>query len=295
MPYDLVLRNGTIVDGTGNPWFVGDVAVRGERIVAVGRVPQAAAKREIDVKGLVVAPGFIDMHAHSDYLLLEDGLAQSKVRQGVTLDILGEGQSVGPFQGKLPSRLVSSEEGKPGKWTTIGGYFQTLEKSGVSINVATYVGLDNIWQSVMGTSFERPTPEQFAEMKKLIDEAMQDGAFGLSSLLAQPPGSLASADDIVELCKVVGKRRGIFSSHIRHEGTGVFDAVKEAIAIGERAGVPVDIIHLKIADQKYWGRMNEVVALIEAARQRGVNVQANAYPYTRGGNNLSSIIPPSAH
>jgi N-acyl-D-amino-acid deacylase len=304
-PYDLILRNGKIIDGTGNPWFVGDVAIRGDKIVAVGRVPQPGAKpgdsppplakREIDVKGLIVAPGFIDMHSHSDYLLLEDGLAQSKIRQGVTLDILGEGQSVGPYQGKLPARLAKTEEGQPGKWTTIAGYFQTLEKSGTAVNVATYVGLDNIWQSVMGTSFDRPTPEQFGEMKKLVDEAMKEGAFGLSSLLAMPPGSLATTDDIVELSKVVGKYKGIFSSHIRHEGTGVIDAVKEAIAVGERAGVPVDIIHIKIADQKYWGHMNEMVALIEAARKRGVNVQANVYPYTRGSNNLASIIPPWAH
>jgi N-acyl-D-aspartate/D-glutamate deacylase len=294
-PYDLVLRNGKIVDGAGNPWFVGDVAIRGDKIVAVGRVPPAPAKKEIDCKGLIVAPGFIDMHSHSDYLLLEDGLAQSKIRQGVTLDILGEGQSVGPYQGKLPARLANTEGGKPGKWTTIAGYFETLEKRGTSINVATYVGLDNVWQSVMGSSFDRPTPEQLADMKKLVDEAMKDGAYGLSSLLAMPPGSLATTDDIVELCKVVAKHKGIFSTHIRNEGTGVFDAIKEAIAIGERAGVPVDIIHIKIADQKYWGRMNEIIALIEAARKRGVNIQSNVYPYTRGNNNLWSIIPPWAH
>jgi N-acyl-D-aspartate/D-glutamate deacylase len=165
----------------------------------------------------------------------------------------------------------------------------------VSVNVATYVGMDNVWEAVMGSSHERPTPEQFEQMKVLLDEAMRDGAFGMSSLLAMPPGSLATTDDIVNLCAVVKKHGGIFSSHIRNEGTGVFDSVKEAIAVGERAGVPVDIIHIKIADQKYWGRMNEVVALIDAARKRGVNVQANIYPYTRGNNNLASIIPPWAH
>jgi N-acyl-D-aspartate/D-glutamate deacylase len=165
----------------------------------------------------------------------------------------------------------------------------------VSVNVATYVGLDNIWQSVMGHSFERPTPAQREQMRALLDEALKDGAFGLSSLLAQPPGLLTTTDDIVELCRVVAKHHGIYSSHIRNEGTEVLAAVQEAITIGERAGIPVDIIHLKIADQKLWGRMNELVALIEAARKRGVNVQANVYPYTRGNNNLSSIIPPWAH
>jgi N-acyl-D-aspartate/D-glutamate deacylase len=293
-PYDLVIRNGKIVDGTGNPWRRGDVAIRGDRIVAVGRVPPAAAQREIDVKGLVVAPGFIDMHSHSDYLLLEDGNAQSKVRQGVTTEVLGEGTSAGPYQGKRPPH-TAVVDGKTVSWTTLGGYFDTVERAGVSVNVVSYVGLDNVWQAVMGASFERPTADQLEQMKALLDEAMKDGAFGLSSMLMMPPGSLATTDDLVELARVAARHHGIYSSHIRNEGTGVFDAVKEAIAIGERASLPVDIIHLKIADQKYWGRMNEVVELIEEARKRGVNVQANVYPYTRGSNDLASIIPPWAH
>jgi N-acyl-D-aspartate/D-glutamate deacylase len=293
-PYDLVLRNGRIVDGSGNPWFQGDLAVRNGRIVAVGRVPGGPAKREIDTRGLVVAPGFIDMHSHSDFLLLEDGSAQSKIRQGVTTEVLGEGSSAGPYQGKHPPRRRAAE-GTTGKWTTLGGYFDAVEGAGIATNVASYVGLDNVWQCVMGTSFERPTSAQLEQMKALVEEAMKDGAHGLSSMLAMPPGSLATTDDVVELCKVVARHRGIYSSHIRNEGAGVFDAVKEAIAVGERAGLPVDIIHLKIADQQFWGRMNELVALIEEARKRGVNVQANVYPYTRGNNNLASIIPPWAH
>lgn len=293
-PYDLLLRNGKIVDGTGNPWFRGDLAVRNGRIVAVGRVPPGPAKREIDAKGLVVAPGFIDMHSHSDFLLLEDGNAQSKIRQGVTTEVLGEGSSAGPYRGNLAARRMSAD-GTPMQWTTLGGYLDAVERAGVAVNVASYVGLDNIWQCAMGTSFARPSAEQHEQMKVLVDEAMKEGAFGLSSMLAMPPGSLATTDDIVELCKVVRRHGGIYSSHIRNEGTGVFDAVKEAIAIGERTGVPVDILHLKIADQKAWGRMSEVVTLIEDARKRGVNVQANIYPYTRGNNNLASIIPPWAH
>jgi N-acyl-D-aspartate/D-glutamate deacylase len=282
------------VDGSGNPWFYGDVAVRGGRIVAVGHVPPGPARREIDAHGLVVAPGFIDMHSHSDYVLLEDGDAQSKVRQGVTTEVIGEGRSAGPYVGKLPAhRAVVG--GKAVRWATLGEYFDTLEHAGTSVNVASYVGLDNVWQAVMGDSFERPTPTQRDEMKVVVEGAMKDGAFGLSSMLAMPPGSLATTDDIAELAKVVAPYGGIYSSHIRNEGEGVFDAVREAIAVGERAGVPVDIIHLKIADQKLWGRMNEVVALIEEARKRGVNVQANVYPYTRGNNDLASIIPPWAH
>ncbi len=288
-PYDVVFRGGQIMDGTGNPWFVGDVAIRGDKIVAVGRSLPGPAKREIDAKGLVVAPGFIDIHSHSDLLLLEDGNAPSKVRQGVTTEVLGEGQSVAPHPGASPS------SGPQTRFPRLSDYFTKLEQSKTAVNVASYVGLDNVWQGVMGTSFDRPTAEQFAKMKAITDAAMADGAFGLSSLLAMPPGSLATTDDIADICTVVAKHKGIFSSHIRNEGSEVFAAVKEAIAVGEKAGVPVDIIHLKIADEKFWGRMNELVALIEAARKRGVNVQANVYPYTRGNNNLASIIPPWAH
>lgn len=293
-PYDLLIRNGRIVDGSGNPWFRGDVAVRAGRIVAVGRVPAGPVRREMDARGLVVAPGFIDMHSHSDFLLLEDGLAQSKIRQGVTTEVLGEGNSAGPYKGQLSPRNATVQ-GQRVEWTTLGGYLDTLDRAGIAVNVASYVGLDNVWQGVLGKSFDRPSAEQRAQMQALVEEAMRDGAFGLSSMLAMPPGSLATTDDLVALCQVVARHGGIYSSHIRNEGTGVVDAVKEAIAVGERAGVPVDIIHLKIADQQLWGRMQELVALIEAARARGVNVQANVYPYTRGNNNLASIIPPWAH
>ncbi|HUY90551.1 MAG TPA: D-aminoacylase [Pirellulales bacterium] len=292
--YDLIVRGGRIVDGTGNPWFYADLAVRGDRIAALGKLDRATARREIDAKGLVVAPGFVDMHSHSDYLLLEDGDAQSKIRQGVTTEILGEGDSTAPYQGKLLPRSQASVGATLG-WNRLSGYFEALQRAGVATNVATYVGLNNVWQCVMGQSFERPSAEQLEAMKSLVEQAMQDGALGLSSQLMMPPGSLATTDEIVELCKVVARYGGIYSTHIRNEGLGVFESVKEAIEIGERADVPVDVIHLKIADRKYWGRMGEVVELIESARRRGVDVQANVYPYTRGNNNLSSIIPPWAH
>lgn len=279
--FDVLIRGGQVVDGTGNPWFHADIGIRGDRIVAIGKLDDATAKTVIDAKGKVVAPGFIDMHSHSDLLLLEDGNAPSKIRQGVTTEVLGEGSSAGPS--------------KSGRFKRLSDYFDEIDRAKVAVNVASYVGLDNVWQGVMGSSFERPNAAQIEKMKTILDEALQDGAYGLSSALAMPPGSLANTDDLVELCRVVAKRGGIFSTHNRNEGTGVFDAVKEAIDVGERAGVPVDVIHLKIADQKFWGRMPEVIELIEAARGRGVNVQANVYPYTRGNNNLSSIIPPWAH
>ncbi|MFO0966474.1 MAG: D-aminoacylase [Gemmataceae bacterium] len=293
-PYDLLIRHGKIVDGSGNPWFQGDVAVRAGKIVAVGKVPDAKAKRVIDAHGLVVAPGFVDIHSHSDFTLLEDGLAQSKIRQGVTTDVLGEGSSIGPYQGKLTPPRVEVK-GKRESWSTIGGYFDLIDRSGVSINVASFVGLGQVWECVMGKSHARPTRDQLEQMKALVEEAMKQGAAGLSSMLAMPPGSIATTDEIVELCKVVAKYGGIYVTHIRNEGTDVFAAIAEAIEIGRRAGIQVEILHIKIADQANWGRMNEIVARIDKARHDGVNIQANVYPYTRGHNNLSSIIPPWAH
>ncbi len=292
--YELVVRGGKVVDGTGNPWFYADVALQGDRIATIGRVPAGTGKREIDAKGLVVVPGFIDMHSHSDWLLIEDGDAQSKIRQGVTTEVLGEGGSAAPWKGKLvPYRVAVSN--RTAMIVTMTDYFKTLEESRMAVNVISYVGLNNLWQSVMGQSFARPTAEELERMKALVREAMEQGAFGLSSQVMMPPGSLATTDELVALCGVVREFGGIYATHIRNEGLGVFDSVQEVIEIAARAKVTADILHLKIADEKYWGRMNEVVGLIEQARARGVNVQANVYPYTRGNNNLASIIPPWAH
>ncbi len=291
--YDLIVRHGRIVDGTGNPWFYGDVAIRGDRIVRVGRVT-GDARRVIDATNLVVAPGFIDLHSHSDWVVLEDGDAQSKIRQGVTTEILGESASVGPAKGKLVPHPVSVKN-RTTYVRTIADYFAAVEASGISVNLATYVGEGTVWQCVMGDSFARPDAAQMKAMRELVAEGMRDGAFGLSTALMMPPSSLATTADLIDLCRVVREYGGIYSTHMRDEGLGVFDSVKEAIQIGESAGLPVDIIHLKIADEKLWGQMRKVLALIEEARRRGVNVQANVYPYTRGNNDLVSIIPPWAH
>jgi N-acyl-D-aspartate/D-glutamate deacylase len=227
-------------------------------------------------------------------VLLQDADAQSKVRQGVTTEVIGEGSSVAPFTGKLSPKDV-----RAGKETiqvrTLSDYFEALEKHPASVNVVSYVAQGNVWECVMGKSFTRPSPAELQEMKKLVAEAMEQGAVGLSTALMMPPGSLATTDDLVELCGAVHQYGGIYSSHIHDEGLGIFDSIKQAIEIGDRAKVPVDVLHLKIADQKYWGRMKEVVELFDDARRRGINVQANIYPYTRGNNDLASIIPPWAH
>ncbi|HZZ78067.1 MAG TPA: amidohydrolase family protein, partial [Gemmataceae bacterium] len=291
--FDLVLRNGKVVDGTGNPWFRGDVAVTADKIVAIGKIA-AKGKREIDVKGHVIAPGFIDMHSHSDFTILQDGNAQSKIRQGVTTEVLGESNSAGPYQMKLTPPKMSIK-GAPAQWATLGGYFDTLERAGVATNIVSYVGLGTVWRCVMGDSHARPTKEQFQKIKDLVEEAMKNGAHGMSCMLAAPPDSLATTDEIVELCQIVARHGGIFVVHVRNEGTGVFDAMREVIEIGRRAGITVEILHIKIADQQYWGRMNEIVRLIDDARKAGVNIGANLYPYTRGNNNLATILPPWAH
>jgi N-acyl-D-amino-acid deacylase len=294
-PVDLLIRGGRVVDGTGNPWFAGDIAVRGDRIVAAGRIPaDLHARHVIDARGLVVAPGFIDIHAHSDMTLFEDGAAMSKVTQGVTTEILGEDTSGGPSKGKLPAKTFRRGS-ETVRWTTLGGYLDALEASGTAVNVASYVGLGTLLGCVLGDSLGRPTPAQLEEIKRLLEEALVDGALGLSTMVASPRELSVTTDDLVALARVVHRHGGVYSTHIRNEGTDVFAAIDEAIAIGERAGVPVDIIHLKIADRTLWGRMDEVVARIENARRRGVNVQANVYPYTRGNNDLVSIVPPWAH
>jgi N-acyl-D-amino-acid deacylase len=294
-PFDVLIRGGTIVDGTGNPWFEGDVAIRGDRIEAVGWLgTQLSARRTIEATNLVVAPGFIDIHSHSDMTLLEDGAAQSKIRQGVTTEILGEDTSAGPAKGKRPPSSVTFG-GIPLTWTTLGGYFDALERQGIAVNVASYVGLGTLLECVQGDSLVRPDRSRLEEMTVLLDEAMSDGAIGLATMLASPRELAVTTQDLVELCQVVKRHGGLFSSHIRNEGSDVFEAVLEAITVGRSARVPVDIIHLKIADRSLWGRMKDIVSMIDQARRDGVNVQANVYPYTRGNNDLVSIIPPWAH
>lgn len=281
--FDLVVANGSLVDGTGAAARRADVGIRNGRIAAVGDLSRAARKRTVEAKGLVVAPGFIDMHNHSDDTLLDEPRCESMIRQGVTTMVLGEGGSAGPV--------------KPGvkPWTTLGGYFDYVQKKGVAANVCSYVGQTQIWTHVKGYANTPATAEEMEAMKREVALAMREGAMGLATSLLMPPSSLITTAQLIELAKVAKGYGGIYSTHTRDEGTGVFRSIGEAIEIGKGAGIRVDCIHLKIADKKFWGQMPEVIAMIRKAREEGHDIQAHVYPYTAGQNNLRAIIPPWAH
>jgi N-acyl-D-aspartate/D-glutamate deacylase len=277
--FDLIVRGGRVVDGTGNPSYRGDVAVKQGRIAAVGALGDRTAIRTIDASGLVVAPGFVDIHNHSDETLLVDGDAESMVRQGVTTMILGEGLSAAPSPAFPDFRA----------------YFAALLKSGISTNVGSYLGSGTVWTLVHGERAGPPTAVEVDRMRAIVRQAMQDGALGVASSLSGPPGAWIDTDTLVALCAVAGEFGGIYSTHNRNEGLGVFEAVAEAIEIGRRARVPVDIIHLKISEHTLWKQMPRLVAQIQAARDQGMDVTANVYPYRAGQNDLQTIIPPWGH
>lgn len=277
--YDLLIRGGRVVDGTGNPSYLADVAIRDGRIAAMGKLDGKTAKREIDAKGLIVSPGFIDIHNHSDSSILADGNAQSMVRQGVTTMIFGEGESAAPSR----------------QFPRFTDYWKKVKEQGVSTNIGSYVGSSLVWTQTRGPKAGPPTAEEVTKMRALVRQAMEDGALGVASSLSGPPGAWIDTDTLVAMCEEAAKYGGIYSTHMRTEGNGVFEAVSEAIQIGKRSGVPVDVIHIKIAEHKMWGKMPELIGLIANARAQGQEVEAHVYPYRAGQNNLSSIVPPWAH
>ncbi len=277
--FDILIRNGRVVDGTGNPSFISDVGLRDSKIAAIGRLASRTAARVIDANGLVVAPGFIDIHNHSDDTVIEDGDAQSMVRQGVTSMIFGEGGSAAPSE----------------RWKDFSSYYAELLRRGVSTNIGSYIGSSTVWTKVHGNKAGPVTADELNRMRAIVREAMEQGALGVASSLSGPPGVWIDTDTLVAMCEVASEYGGIYSTHLRTEGSGVFKAVAEAIEIGRRARIPVDVIHLKIAEHKLWGKMPELVALLANTRAQGQLVEANVYPYRAGQNNLSSIIPPWAH
>jgi N-acyl-D-amino-acid deacylase len=294
-PYDLVVAGGSVLNGEGTPAVTADVGIRDGRIAAIGDLRSAPTRQRIDAAGLTVAPGFIDIHNHSDYTIVVEPKAESMIRQGVTTMVLGESRSAGPVKIGANDDPRSRADGATVDWTTLGGYFARLERQHMSTNIASYVGEEQIWTYVKGYGQTPASAGEIEQMKTLIAQAMEEGAMGLSTALLQPPSSVATTANLIELAKVSKRYGGIYSSHIRDEGENVFKAVDEAIQVGAGAGIPVDILHMKIAHQKLWGRASEIIAMVQKARDAGQNVQANVYPYTAGQNNLSSIIPPWAH
>jgi N-acyl-D-amino-acid deacylase len=283
--YDLVIRGGQIIDGTGSPRVTGDVAIAGGRIVAVGRVPDAPAGRVIDAHGLIVAPGFIDLHTHSDLALLADGTAQSKVRQGVTLDVIGEGSSVAPRDG-LPA---ATSDGVTSDWTTFTGYFDRLERQGVSMNVISHVAAEQVRLVVMGYSDREATPAELERMKQLVARSMQEGAWGLVTRFES--GGPDHPREIVELAKVAASYGGNYTSHIGSEGFEQDKELRFAIRVAEEANIPVHVFHLKIRAKDNWGTVGRYLKMIDEARGRGLDITANQYPYTAMNHGWSAFFP----
>jgi N-acyl-D-amino-acid deacylase len=290
--YDLLIRNGHIVDGTGNPWYEGDIAISGDRIVAIGKLGDASAKRMLDATGLVVVPGFIDMLGQSEIALLVDNRSESKLSQGITTEITGEGNSVSPQNTKtLAEREIARRSFRIG-WKTLDEYFQRLQQHGTPLNLGTYVGATQVRTAVVGLRDRPPNVQELNEMKALVRQAMRDGAFGLSTALIYPPGSYAKTEELIELATVAGQYGGIYATHMRSQGAGETAAIKEALRIGREAHVPVEIFHLKVIGKTRWGTMPKLVSTIQAARDGGQDVTADMYPYVAGSTSLAAILPP---
>ncbi len=294
---DLLIRGGSLVDGSGAPARPADVGIRGDTIVAVGNLEAARARRTLEVAGLVVAPGFIDMHSHSDFTLLVDGRALSKVTQGVTTELLGESGSAAPALGPARAEMAKSlsELGLTLDWTTLGEYFSRIEAKETSVNVLSTVASGQVRASVLGYDDRPPTTEELARMKALVEEAMRDGAVGLSSGLIYAPNRYASTEELVALARVAGRHGGFYLTHMRNEGDGLLDGIGEAIEIGRKGDLPVEILHFKRSGVRAGGAekatLREAVSLIESARRDGVRVTADVYPYDASQTTLSIRLP----
>ncbi|MFL5511267.1 MAG: amidohydrolase family protein [Gemmatimonadales bacterium] len=296
-PYDLVIRNGHIVDGTGSPWYAGDIAIRDGRIAAVGPVLGAKAGKTIDAHGMVVAPGFIDMLGQSDLTILVRPDLPSKIFQGITTEFTGEGSSAAPLNPRIiaADRLVYDHLKITPDWQTLGQYFARLERQKIGINVGDYVGATQVRRMVIGDDDRAPTPEELQQMRRLVREAMEDGAMGLSTSLQYPPAPYAKTEELIALAREASRYGGSYATHMRSESDDVLPALDEAIRIGREARLPVEIWHLKVAGKRNFGRMPEVIGKIDSARKAGVDIAADTYAYTAWFNSLSAMVPPWAH
>jgi len=295
--FDLIITNGHIIDGTGSPWYSGDLGIRDGKVAAIGNLTAAPRKRTIDAAGKVVAPGFIDMLGQSELSILVDPRLPSKIFQGITTEITGEGGSIAPIN----DAIIQAD--RPGydhyhitpDWRTFRQYFARLEKQGMGINLASYVGATQVRRMVLGDDNKQPTSQQLEQMKALVRDAMKDGAVGVSTALEYAPAPYAKTEELIALAAEGGKFGGIYSTHMRNESDSVIEAIDEALRIGREAHVPVEIWHLKVAGKDNWGRMPEVVAKINAARAAGSDVTADTYAYTAWFNDFSAFIPQWAH
>ena len=291
--YDVIIRGGTVYDGTGAPGVVADVGIRGDSIAAVGDLSAAKGTMEVPATGMAVAPGFINMLSWANEALLVDGRSQSDIRQGVTLEVFGEGESMGPWNDSMKAEVRAGMGAMQFDitWTTLGEYLDTLAGRGISTNVASFVGAATVRQHVLGHASRAATPEELGRMEALVDQAMQDGAVGLGSSLIYEPGMFATTDELVALSRVVAKHDGLYISHIRNENDSVLDAVDEFLEIARRAGVRAEVYHLKAAGRANWGKMDEVIRRLEAARAEGLTITADMYPYPASATGLDAIMP----
>jgi N-acyl-D-amino-acid deacylase len=296
-PFDLVITNGHIIDGTGSPWYSGDVGIRDGKIAAIGNLAASPRQRTIDAAGKVVAPGFVDMLGQSELTILVDPRLPSKIFQGVTSEITGEGSSIAPLNDFIiASDRVGYEHYKISPdWRTLREYFARLEKQGMGINLASYAGATQVRRIVLGDDDKQPTLAQLDQMKELVRQAMRDGAVGVSTSLEYAPAPYAKTDELIALAAEAGKAGGIYATHMRNESDSVLDATDEALRIGREGHIPVEIWHIKVAGKNNWGRMPEVVDKVNAARAAGADVSADTYAYTAWYNDFSAFIPPWAH
>jgi N-acyl-D-amino-acid deacylase len=290
--YDVVIVNGKVIDGSGNPWFYGDVGMKGGKIVKIGKVDPKSGKRIIDAKGMIVSPGFIDLHTHSDMPLLADGNAESKAREGVTLDVIGESSTVAPLKGGVLEEYKEDAKRRAGvevDWTTLDGYFRRLSKKGSSINVASSVSPQQVRKVVVGFEDRPATAAEIEKMKQLVAHAMEEGAVNLST--AFTGGGYKYADEMIAMAKVVAKYGGYYGTHIGGEGEQVMEELNKAIRIAEEIRIPVHIYHIKVRGKNNFGKVKEVVEKIEAARARGLDITANQYPYTAMQHPWTRLFP----
>ena len=292
--FDVIIRNGTVYDGTGAEPRKADIAIRADRIAGIGDFKSAKANTVIEAKGLVVAPGFINMLSWSTESLIQDGRSQSEIRQGVTTEIMGEGESMGPVNDRVREEKIREQTDIKYDipWNTLAEYLQYLEKRGVSCNVASFIGATTIREYVIGNDDKQPTPEQLDEMRELVRKEMEAGALGIGTSLIYPPAFYAKTEELIELCKVAAKYQGKYISHMRSEGNQLFEALDELLRIAREANIPAELYHIKAAGKKNWPKEDELLTRIERAQKDGLKITADMYTYTAAGTGLDACLPP---